>query len=273
MQWRLVLGTGDAVAAIDPCRGAINMALDSALLETSRAHGVPIVRFYAWSPACLSLGRNQRARDAHDARTAIDAGIDVVRRPTGGLAVLHDRELTYSVVGPIALFGGPRAAYTAINRALVEGLRLFGVRAVLATPGKRAARVPSGAGASSGYEWQARTIQSIEPCFLNPSPGEVLAAGRKLVGSAQRCDRGFLLQHGSILLDRPKSHADLMAGSITLSELGAMPSMDDAAVAMRRGFENTFGIHMVPGVTTAEERARMPALVAAYEDEEWTWRR
>lgn len=259
------------------------MAVDEALLESVHSGGPPVLRFYTWKPACLSLGRNQPARDIYDTRRAAALNVDIVRRPTGGLAVLHDRELTYCVLAPLAPFGGPRAAYAGINRALVEGLRILGVAAEQAV-GVRS-RGPLG--------------HTTDPCFQAPAAGEVVAMGRKLVGSAQRCERGTLLQHGSILLSGSQNRVlDLLCapapgrpvhapgsarpaagltghdGSITLRELlGNEPSTGDLLSAMRSGFERMFGTRLAPEPLARGERARAHMLADRYRNREWTWRR
>ena len=276
--WRLILGTGaagdwtgvaDGALRDTAARGALNMAVDEVLLESVLRGGRPALRFYTWAPACLSLGRNQRARDLYDPGRAASAGIDIVRRPTGGLAVLHDRELTYCVAAPLAPFGGPRAAYAGINRALVEGLRAFGVAAEQAT-GVRARGPLSGA---------------TEPCFQAPAAGEVVARDRKLVGSAQRCEHGALLQHGSILLSGSQTRVlDLMTapdreayaadGSITLEDLtGSPPSVAGLIDALRTGFEQIFGTRLAPGRLDQGENDRAEQLAGRYGGGEWTWRR
>ncbi|HEV2149493.1 MAG TPA: hypothetical protein VGR37_18985, partial [Longimicrobiaceae bacterium] len=99
------------------------MAVDAALAESVRQGGLPVLRFYRWDPPCLSLGRNQPAAGRYDLDALRARGVDVVRRPTGGRAVLHDRELTYSVAVADGALGGPRECYAAVNRALVAGLR------------------------------------------------------------------------------------------------------------------------------------------------------
>jgi lipoyl(octanoyl) transferase len=247
-------------------RGALNMAIDHALLESVQRGGAPVLRLYRWDPPCLSLGRNQHARGIYDETRLRDTGIEVVRRPTGGLAVLHDRELTYCVLVPAPLLGGPRATYRAINEALVAGLRALGVPARLAG---------SGAGPDP-------RLDATRPCFQAPAEGEVVAAGRKLVGSAQRCEAGTLLQHGSILLDGSQSRvlqllarpADGGPQAITLRELlGATPDVTELVAAFVAGFEAMCGIRLAPGSLTRQERARLPGLAARYEDATWTWRR
>ena len=254
--------------AIEPAPGALNMAIDEALLESVQRGGPPVVRFYTWEPACLSLGRNQPARDLYDGARAAAAGIDIVRRPTGGLAVLHDRELTYCVLAPLDALGGPRAAYAAINAALVAGLRALGLP------------VEQAAGAGRRGPLHA----DDEPCFRTAAAGEVVAMGRKLVGSAQRCEGRALLQHGSILLSGSQARvADLHAtrhagmstdGSVTLEELlGCELPVTALVAALRGGFERTFGTRLAPGRLAQRESARAEQLAVRYKAAEWTWRR
>jgi lipoyl(octanoyl) transferase len=268
--WRLVLGAGTG-AGLVPATGARNMAVDHALLESVQADGRPVLRLYRWDPRCLSLGRNQHARGLYDEARLGDAGIDIVRRPTGGLAVLHHLELTYCVLAPVALLGGPRAAYRAINGALVDGLRRLGVPAGLA---------------SGGTGRDPRTA-AAEPCFHAPADGEVVAGGRKLVGSAQRCEDATLLQHGSILLGGSQSSVlDLLrgdpapprprpvAGSVTVEELlGTVPGWDGMVTALTAGFDRTLGTRLAPDPLDHEEAVRADALEATYRDAAWTWRR
>jgi lipoyl(octanoyl) transferase len=270
--WRLILGagTGDLQAA----SGALNMAVDQALLESVQEGSPPALRLYLWQPACLSFGRNQFARGLYDPGRARAAGIEIVRRPTGGLAVLHDQELTYSVAAPLRLFGGPRAAYAAINCALVDGLRTLGVPAALAPAGPR--REPFAAAA--------------QPCFQAAATGEVVAHGRKLVGSAQRAERGTLLQHGSILLDGtqadvlrllvigapttdPGVGAGAGAGSITLRDLGLVPSRDELVRGIMAGFLGLCGTRLAPETLARGEGARVAVLEDHYRAVTWTWRR
>lgn len=260
MTWRLI-------AEAQPAAGAVNMAVDSALLESVAAGAPPVLRLYRWSPACLSLGRNQPARGLYDPERARALGLDIVRRPTGGLAVLHDDEVTYAVIAPAAFFGGPRAAYTEINRRLVRALRSLGVRAELAS---RTAAVPALAGA-----------RPMAPCFDAPAAGEVIAGGRKLVGSAQRTERRTILQHGSILLSGGQERVVAVGGAAgtdgahaTLAQLlGAAPQWEDVAAAIAAAFGGDGGISLAPAGLSPSERARALALTSHYEDDAWTWRR
>ncbi|HEU4557894.1 MAG TPA: lipoate--protein ligase family protein [Longimicrobium sp.] len=253
-----------------PAPGAWNMAVDEALAASVAEGGAPVLRFYRWSPPCLSLGRNQPARGRYDLDALAARGIDVVRRPTGGRAVLHHRELTYSVAAPQALFGGPRQAYAAINRALVAGLCRLGVPA---------AQQPAGAGRAP--------VPSLAPCFAEPVEGEVVAAGRKLVGSAQRRLGETILQHGSLPLhDDQSAVASFVIGSpgdasdaaetvdapATLADvLGREPAWDELTRALADGFAGTLGIHLrVDALTSAEAEAAEEG-AGRYAGAAWTW--
>ena len=263
-----------------PAPGAWNMGVDEALAESVAAGGAPVLRFYRWSPACLSLGRNQPARGRYDLDALAARGIDVVRRPTGGRAVLHHRELTYSVAVPDGALGSPRAAYSAINRALVAGLRRMGAPAALHPPTGRRAPVPS-----------------LAPCFAEPVEGEVVAAGRKLVGSAQRRVEGVVLQHGSLPIEDDQSLVPLLrispvdesaedegpigvdpegstgageAGTLT-ALLGRAPAWDELTAALAAGWEEALGVGLRPDALTEEEEARARAHAERFAGPAWTW--
>lgn len=255
---------------MDPPRaGATNMAIDEALFEGVKAGGLPALRLYRWDPPCLSFGRNQPARCTYDPERAAEAGIDIVRRPTGGLAVLHDRELTYGVAVPAGTIGGPRDTYLAINRALVQGLVRLGIPASTASPAP---------GPATPLDRSGR-----DPCFARAAPGEVAAEGRKLVGSAQRCERRTILQHGSILLDGDQSAvpelqagagATAQAAATTVRELlGRVPDPSALEAAIVTGFERELGIRFRTGELSPEEVRGVRELEEKYRNPEWTWRR
>jgi len=247
-----------------PAPGAWNMAADEALAESVAAGGAPVLRFYRWRPACLSLGRNQPGAGAYD-RAAIRArGLEVVRRPTGGRAVLHARELTYSVAVPVGMGGSPRQAYCAVDRALVAGLRRLGVDATLQPRDGRRAPVPS-----------------LAPCFAEPVEGEVVAGGRKLVGSAQRRLGAVLLQHGSLPIhDDQTSVAGLLAKADappdppgTLADLlGREPAWEELAAALAAGWTQAVG-PLAASDLSASELDRVEVLRARYAAPAWTWHR
>jgi lipoate-protein ligase A len=261
---------------IDPPQpGVRNMAVDEALMRSSAAVGVTL-RFYEWEPGCLSFGRNQPARGAYDPDAASARGIDVVRRPTGGRAVYHHRELTYSVTAPAGTWGSLRETYRRINRALAAGLRDIGAPVVCAEEGRSVARAPR---------------PSARACFRDPLPGEVTAGGRKLIGSAQWRDGGALLQHGSLLLVDEQEFVELLrthrggersrvttvpvdAGAISLADvLDPPPPLSGLTAGLVGGFEREFGAPVRPGKLTADEFEAAAALEARYSEPAWTWRR
>jgi lipoate-protein ligase A len=247
-----------------PRTGAWNMALDHALLESVQANPRAVLRLYRWQPACLSFGRNQPARGLYDESAARALGFDIVRRPTGGLAVLHDCELTYAVIAPIELLGGPRESYQRINAALVAGLQKLGIPAELSGGTKRSA------------------FGSLHPCFAEPAAGEVVVGGRKLVGSAQRCEKRTLLQHGSILLGGSQDVVsriatvpfELHGQATTIAAIqGSLPPLPALVDAIAAGFEATAQLPVTPTPVSAADAKRASELEALYHSPEWTWRR
>ena len=265
----LMRGTGMAQAwrllHTPAAGGAANMALDTALMRDALRHGGWTLRVYGWARPTLSFGRHQRARALYDPTQLDGAGVAVVRRPTGGRALLHDAEVTYSVAAPLAAAGSLRAAYDRINAILVHGLRTLGIDAAIAGSAEGRS-VPPGA----------------SPCFAHPAPGEIVAGARKLAGSAQWRTGGALLQHGSILVagDQRQVARLLREPSAdppppaTLSELlGRQVSTDEVARALFgavRALED-------PAAEVAPLDERIAAdtrrLHAGFSDPAWTWRR
>jgi lipoyl(octanoyl) transferase len=264
VEWRLIL---DA-----PGPGAWNMAVDEALVESvDTGRSAPVLRLYRWRPPCLSLGFTQPF-EAADAAFCAAHGVDVVRRPTGGRAVLHHRELTYAVLAPLGrvpFTPDLQAAYQTICRALVAGLGTLGVPAELSGE-------PEGG--------HIRPTELI-PCFIGPAAGEVVSRGRKLVGSAMRRAGESILQHGSILegwdgmlqagcLGLPDD-ALLRPAVITLSDLlGAAPEAEALVEAIVTGFAATLGVSFVPSRLSPEERAQAELLARErHGHERWIVRR
>ena len=250
-----------------PAPGAWNMAVDEALTEAVRRGDPPVLRFYRWAPRCLSLGRNQPAAGMYDQERLASGGISVVRRLTGGRAVLHDRELTYSVIVREGQLGSPRTTYCLINRALVAGLRDLGVEVELR---QRVGRSPA---------------PSLAPCFRDPAEGEVVAGGRKLIGSAQYRRDGVVLQHGSLLLadDQHEVPGLLLepeaeleppsAPSVLADHLSPLPSWGELTDALTRGWQRTLGTSARSAELPEADAARASELSARYGDMAWTWRR
>ncbi len=224
-----------------PARGAANMAMDERLLSEAVRGGVPpMLRFYGWSPPAVSLGRFQDESTAVDAGACARQGIDIVRRITGGRAVLHDRELTYSVISPQGSGLFPNdvlGTYKVIAAGLLAGLRNLGVQAEMVSrperPGKPMKR--------SGKE---------AACFASPSWYEITVSGRKIVGSAQRRVAGAFLQHGSVLIDYdPQFEASVIRGGGTPNavtsirhEVGRDITIDEIKKAFQAGFRDALGI-------------------------------
>jgi lipoyl(octanoyl) transferase len=247
-----------------PRSGAENMAWDQALMARARRTGQAVLRVYAWSAPTLSLGRNQRARGAYDLDRAARLGVAIVRRPTGGRALLHHHEVTYSVTAPERFDPTLRGAYDRINDLLLRALRALGVRAELAGRGAHV------------------LTPGLAPCFDEPSAGEIVVAGRKLVGSAQWRHEGALLQHGSILMrDDQGLIADLMVrppaaptpSAATLEDtLGADPGFD----AVSRALLHALRVQ-APDVALLDEddalRDDVAAWTRTFAGEDWTWRR
>lgn len=165
--------------------GAENMRIDSQLLDEAIAGqlSTPIFRLYGWKPACVSLGRNQKD-DFLDYEYLNTLGVDVVRRLTGGRALLHDDEITYSFVCP-ALYlkngGNVVESYKEICQILIDKFAQIGIELTL--------------GAEKGVHTK------FDYCMLVSTGADLCYQGKKLIGSAQFRKEGYILQHGSILYD------------------------------------------------------------------------
>lgn len=244
--------------------GAYNMAVDTALLRTCEedATFAPTLRLYGWRAPTLSIGYSQPVEREIDLKRCREAGIEWVRRPTGGRALLHRQELTYSLVGPVAhpLFqGGLKATYAAVSRALLSGLEELGISGACINPGGK----PSAS---------ARAARS-PACFASLNHCEITVHGRKLIGSAQRRTQRAFLQHGSILIDTDHDlfhsllvHAGGAAGEAALDRLKAAtitlneimqppPAFEPVRDGFYRGMTAYFGGDWQKGGLTGAERA------------------
>lgn len=241
------------------------MAVDDALLTAcaAGAPGFPCVRFYEWSPATLSLGYHQDPDTAADPAALRVMGLDLVRRPTGGRAVLHDAELTYSVVaacrqGPLA--GPVMTSYRRISEALALGLRRLGIAASLSSGSP-----PGPAG-------------PLEPCFVRRWRCEVEAEGAKLVGSVQLQRAGALLQQGSIPLRMDGARLNRATGGVQVPALvgleaaaGRPLQREELVSCFTAAFEESFQIVLRSGVLCGEEERQAEALEQErYGDPRWT---
>jgi lipoate-protein ligase A len=231
--WRLLVdGEAD---------GPWNMGVDEALLNSAQ-QGLPTLRFYHWTGPWLSLGYGQR-RHASRLEELEAQGLQVVHRITGGRAVLHGCDLTYSVTLPESLLpAGIQASYGKIADALVAGLTGLGLEV------ERSGRKSAAVGAD-GFD-----------CFAAPAMDEICAQGRKLVGSAQRRAGGGVLQHGSIRF-KPDSEAIQQAAGLvpgvatSLWELGCEADLDALRGSMIEAFSKAFAVNIESGELSSAERA------------------
>ena len=255
--WRLLL--------VSPRSGAENMARDMGLLDRARKTGEIVFSVYGWERPTLSLGRNQAARGQYDIAAAERRGVDIVRRPTGGRALLHDREITYSVTAPLGADESLTDSYRRFNGILLDGLRRLGVDVSEATATMQMPR------------------PGTLPCFATPANGELVSNGAKLVGSAQLREDGALLQHGSILIedDQPiigellveSDAASEVPAAATLSQsLGRIPGTGEVANAL---FEAVAQLEDRNASALAEDETAefTAAHIDKYRSEWWTWRR
>ncbi|OIJ73281.1 MAG: hypothetical protein A2V21_302770 [Deltaproteobacteria bacterium GWC2_55_46] len=231
MQWRLILD--------EDLPGAVNMARDSFLLGSLESgEGAPTLRLYGWDRPTISLGYLQ------DESPFAGLGLPVVRRITGGRAVLHWHEVTYSVAGLCGdpLFsGGILKSYSVISRCITAALRDAGVEAALFK------------GSASGAKNRA--------CFQSPSRFEVLAGGRKIVGSAQRRFRKAFLQHGSILMGPDTELNDMVFGPgiagkmASAGEFSTVSASELRSLLVKR-FAEGFGVTFDLSGLTREDEAQ-----------------
>src|SRR5262245_31214589 len=250
-RWRLIVDR-------DARTGAENMALDEAIMEAVAAgDSPPTLRFYQWAPPCLSLGKRQPL-DGVDLAACRADGVDVVRRATGGWAILHTDELTYSVAlrpDDPRVSGAILDTYRTLSQGLIAGLRLMGADAEMSPV------IPGGAQNTSAA------------CFEAPSAYEITIEGRKLIGSAQTRPAGKVLQHGSLPLygditrvaryltfaseeERQALATHLRERATTLSDaLGCPVTFSAGAQAMARGFAEALHVDLAPGKPSANEVA------------------
>lgn len=166
--------------------GSFNMEFDLNIAKASSPDQI-ILRLYRWSPYCISLGANQNISDIDEEKAAAD-GIDIVKRPTGGRAILHSEELTYSVIMPLTSETTPRKAYQQINFALMEGLKIYN---------QNLGRLELEGIQPDLLSFYKESLSAA--CFSVPAKSEIKYNGKKVVGSAQRKLGNMLLQHGSIM--------------------------------------------------------------------------
>jgi lipoate-protein ligase A len=245
------------------------MAIDEAILRAvASGDAPPTLRLYAWEPPCLSLGRGQPVDDV-DRQAVRAAGYDLVRRPTGGRAILHSDELTYSLIVREAeprVAGGVVESYRRLSRGLVRGLERLGVEDIVAD-----------------QRTENRGHDEGPVCFEMPSDYEITVGGKKLVGSAQMRAEGVVLQHGALplsgdiaricplLVSRPDPSQVRAHAAAADEVLGRAVTWDEAAEALAEGFAEALNLALEPGKLTPEELAAAQVLRAEkYATDQWT---
>jgi len=245
-----------------------NMAVDRALLDQAVEEGAgPTLRLFWWNPHSLSLGANQDAIDSIDWVTLAADGYGVVRRPTGGRAIFHAEELTYSVVAPSPP-GGITAAYLWLAEGLRGGLAEAGIEVDLE-------RTQTSRAGGHDQNGENPALEVREPCFSTAGRYELVAGGCKLVGSAQCRHQGWFMQHGSILLgsehvnlpqylvgtEVEKEVVRLRRATVDCATLLGYPlSADDLAPVFAVGFARALGITLEAGELSREEDERAERL-------------
>jgi lipoate-protein ligase A len=256
-----------------PGSGTHNMAVDSALMAAAPDRGFGVWRTYGWSHPTVSFGRHEAVRNRFTAESLAAGGLEAVRRPTGGRALLHDAEVTYSVTMPIGDATPWKAVYAAINCILLSALRSMGVDAELVPDSATSPMRPDG-----------------PLCFEQPSPGEIVVRGAKLSGSAVWRERGAYLQHGSILLHDGQhrlqaamipsaSIAAIPQAASLASCLPSLPTADGVASALEDALRRTVLERHTAGGSVTRDDGALPdeGLIGRHEerfrDAAWLWRR
>jgi lipoyl(octanoyl) transferase len=262
---------------------AYNMAVDEALLDWhSQGEIPPVVRFYGWEPAALSIGYFQKADKEVNFEALKEHGLGFVRRPTGGRGVLHEHELTYSVIVSEEhpdMPAGVTEAYRVISEGVLQGFRALGLDAEFAVP-------------RTEEEKASLKNPRSSVCFDAPSWYELVVEGRKVAGSAQTRQKGVILQHGSILLDidedklfslfhyssdrvKDRMKRAFKDKAVAINALRSeRVTLNEARSAFKKGFEEGLNIHLEPLILTEEQKRQINKIQhERYESDDWNFRR
>lgn len=265
------------------CSPAFNMALDEALLEWhSEGKIKPTIRFYGWNPATLSIGYFQKVEKEINLEAVNRYGLGFVRRPTGGRGVLHEHELTYSVIvseDHPQMPKGVTESYRVISQGVLEGFKNLGLDAYFAVP-------------KTKEEQDLLKSPRSAVCFDAPSWYELVVEGRKVAGSAQTRQKNVILQHGSIILDldeeklfdlfkfsnervRERMQKGFSSKAVAINQLRTEPvSIEEAELAFRLGFEKGLDIELQPFTLSDEQINHVNQLVEKrYGNDEWNFRK
>lgn len=265
------------------CSPAFNMALDEALLDWhSEGKIPPVIRFYGWNPATLSIGYFQKVEKEIDLEAVKAHGLGFVRRPTGGRGVLHEHELTYSVIVSEDHPEMPKTvteAYRVISEGILKGFHQLGLEAYFAVP-------------RTDEEKSALKNPRSAVCFDAPSWYELVVEGRKVAGSAQTRQKGVILQHGSILLDldedklfslfkypsdrvKERMKSAFKNKAVAINEISPRKiTLEEAKEAFYKGFAEGLNIVLEPYHLNEEELAYVNKIAKErYESDEWNYKR
>lgn len=259
-----------------------NMAMDEALLNfVSRGEIDPVIRFYTWDPATLSIGYFQRLQKEIDIEKVKEKGFGLVRRQTGGRGVLHDKELTYSVIVPESHPNMPSTiteAYRVISQGLLEGFKNLGFETYFAVPRSKEER-----------EKLKQPRSSV--CFDAPSWYELVVEGRKIAGSAQTRQKGVILQHGSILQDididelfdmfifkndrlKAKMKEAFVEKAVAINDISEKHiTLEEIEQAFEEGFKTGLNIDFKPLKLSDQQMAEVKELEEKYRSDEWMYRK
>lgn len=259
-----------------------NMAMDEALLNfVSRGEIDPVIRFYTWNPATLSIGYFQRLQKEIDIDKVKEKGYGLVRRQTGGRGVLHDKELTYSVIVPESHPNMPSTvteAYKIISQGLLEGFKNLGFETYFAIPRSKEER-----------DKLKQPRSSV--CFDAPSWYELVVEGRKIAGSAQTRQKGVILQHGSILQDididdlfdmfkfknerlKAKMKENFVQKAVAINDISNQHiTLNEMENAFEAGFKKGLNIDFKPLELTEKQLEEVKELEDKYRSEAWMYRK
>ena len=259
-----------------------NMAMDEALLNfVSRGEIDPVIRFYTWNPATLSIGYFQRLPKEIDIDKVKEKGYGLVRRQTGGRGVLHDKELTYSVIVPESHPNMPSTvteAYKIISQGLLEGFKNLGFETYFAIPRSKEER-----------DKLKQPRSSV--CFDAPSWYELVVEGRKIAGSAQTRQKGVILQHGSILQDididdlfdmfifknerlKAKMKENFVQKAVAINDISNQHiTLNEMENAFKSGFKKGLNIDFKPLELTEKQKEEVQELEEKYRSEAWMYRK
>ncbi|HHY73044.1 MAG TPA: lipoate--protein ligase family protein [Bacillus bacterium] len=265
------------------CTPSFNMACDEALLMWHSEGKIgPTIRFYGWNPPTLSIGYFQTVEKEINLDAVRDQQLGFVRRPTGGRAVLHDMELTYSVIVSEAHPKMPQSvteAYRVISQGILEGFKELGLDAYFAIP------------ATSGELEELKNPRS-SVCFDAPSWYELVVEGRKVAGSAQTRQKGVILQHGSILLDidekklfslfkyknermKERMKAAFKNKAVSINQLtDKQVTIKQAKQAFKIGFQKGLEIELEPFILSEGQLNIIKSIEEEkYANDEWNFRK